>query len=75
MTELEALREYALAATRAITGLAGGGSEMFDRKIGEVYTADLARCINKVRDREATSHKLLVEAIKDKREALAKVQS
>jgi hypothetical protein len=48
--ELEALREYAKAATIAITGLTGGGSEYFGKQVGDIYTADLGRCVGRIRD-------------------------
>lgn len=54
------LEKYALEITRVLTGLAGGGSELFDGKIGELYTADLPFCSGKIRDKHTKLHELLV---------------
>lgn len=56
--ELVALRRYALEATRALTDLAGGGSELFDGKIGDMFKADLNFCKARVRDRHDRLHRL-----------------
>lgn len=49
--ERDALHEYAHEATKAITGLTVGGSEYFGKRIGEMYTADLPFCVERIRDR------------------------
>lgn len=67
-TEAEALRKYAHEATKVITELAGGGSELFGRKIGEMYTADLSFCRNRIRDRETRLHDQLVKTVKKSKE-------
>ena len=50
--EREALRTYAHEITKALTNLVGGGSEMFGHKIGEMYTADIPFCIERISDRQ-----------------------
>lgn len=60
-----ALRDYALAATKTITGLAGGGSELFSGQIGDIFKADLQVCASKVHDRHEKMHGLLVKSKKD----------
>jgi hypothetical protein len=47
--ERDALQAYAHAATKAITGLTPGGSEYFGKQIGDIYTADLDRCVPIIR--------------------------
>ncbi len=50
--ERDKLREFAQQATKAITGLAGGGSENFVRGPGEeIYLADVPFCEKKIRER------------------------
>lgn len=48
---IKELAEYAREATKAITGLTGGGSENFGKEIGDVFTADLPRCLERIRER------------------------
>jgi len=45
------LEEYAREATKVITGLTGGGSENFGKQIGDVFTADLPYCLERIRER------------------------
>lgn len=45
------LEDYAREATKAITGLSGGGSENFGKAIGDLYPADLPFCLERIRDR------------------------
>lgn len=45
------LSAYAHEATKAITGLTVGGSEYFGKQIGDIYTADLPRCVDHIRER------------------------
>lgn len=59
-TKAAELETYALEITRVLTGLAGGGSELFEGQIGEFFKADLVRCAAKIRDRHAKIHALLV---------------
>ena len=66
--ELELLRKYAHEATKAITALAGGGSELFAGKIGDLYMADLPFCMNKIRERETKTRELLTAAIRKAKE-------
>lgn len=68
-TELELLRKYAHEATKAITDLAGGGSELFAGKIGDMFIADLPYCMNRVRERHDMIHRQLVGEV-NKRKAL-----
>lgn len=58
--ELVAIEAYAREATAAITGLTFGGSEYFGKRIGDMYTADLAFCVAEIRRRmcAATEEKL-----------------
>lgn len=63
VSELDALRKYAHDLTIALTGLAGGGSELFSKQIGGMYTADIPYCVNKIRDRELRSHEQLISAL------------
>ncbi|KAB2676747.1 hypothetical protein F9K85_09635 [Brucella tritici] len=51
MEKREALENYAREATKAITGLTGGGSENFCKEIGDVFTADLPYCLERIRER------------------------
>ncbi|QWK79144.1 hypothetical protein [Ochrobactrum sp. BTU1] len=48
------LEDYAREATKAITGLTGGGSEYFGKRIGEVFTADIPFCLERIRGRYAS---------------------
>lgn len=61
---VEALEEYAREATKAITGLVGGGSELFDKQIGDLYTADLEYCVARIRNRFADGHEAKVALAK-----------
>lgn len=56
----QALKDYALKITKTLTGLSGGGSEMFDGRIGDMFKADLLRCAERIRDRHAKAHELLI---------------
>lgn len=71
-TELELLREYAHEATKAITDLAGGGSELFAGKIGDMFIADLPFCVNRVRERQEMIHRQLVAEVEKRKEALGR---
>lgn len=48
---IKELEDYAREATKAITGLTGGGSENFSKEIGDVFTADLPFCLDRIRER------------------------
>ncbi len=48
---IKELEEYAREATKAITGLTSGGSEYFGKEIGDVFTADLPYCLERIRER------------------------
>ena len=61
--------EYAREATKVITGLAGGGSEMFAGKIGDMYKADLIFCAGRVRDRHERMHTLWAGEAKKRKAA------
>lgn len=61
--ENERLRAYAAEATKVITGLAGGGSELFTRD-GDDFRADLAVCSQKVRDRHLQAHERFTTAVR-----------
>jgi hypothetical protein len=60
--ELEQLRNYAHAATVAITNLTAGGSEYFGRKIGDLYTADLDFCVARIRESRDAANERWKEA-------------
>lgn len=62
--ELNALRQYALDATKAITGLIAGGSEYFGKQIGDIYTADLPLCVERIRTKIEAAHKARIEALR-----------
>jgi hypothetical protein len=47
----DALRTFAHEATKAITGLTGGGSEYFGKEVDGVFLADLPRCVERLRAR------------------------
>lgn len=47
----EITKLYAHDITKALTGLAGGGSENFYAEVDGVYFADIDFCINKIRER------------------------
>ena len=55
---IKELEEYAREATKAITGLTGGGSENFGKPIGELYPADLSFCLERIRDRYVSKAEL-----------------
>ena len=71
-----ALKRYAREATIAITGLTPGGSEYFGKRIGDMYTADLPYCVERIRERmgyrmdQLRAEARLAEALK----ALAEVR-
>jgi hypothetical protein len=67
--ERDELRTYAHEATKAITGLTIGGSEYFGKKIGEIYTADLPLCVQRIRDRDERSHARLLKAVAERKAA------
>lgn len=71
---LTAERDEALAwiaaATRMITEVVGGGSELFIRK-GKVFRADLEYCKTRLRERQRTAHEQLLRAVKERNEAQA----
>jgi hypothetical protein len=69
--QLSAMEDYALEVTKAITGLSGGGSEMFSGKIGGIFKADLDKCVQVIRDRHAKTHDILVKAVKEKNAAIS----
>lgn len=71
--ERDALRTYAHEATKAITGLTAGGSEYFGRKIGDIYTADLPFCVQRIRDRFEGEAERLHKALTEKSAAEAKL--
>ena len=62
---------YAHEATKAITGLTMGGSEFFGRRIGDVYTADLAACVAHIREKQTREHNRWAEAASGKKAAEA----
>jgi hypothetical protein len=70
---LQQMTEYALEVTRALTGLSGGGSEMFSGRVGNIYKADSEKCCGVVHDRHAKMHGLLVNAVKSKNAAEVKL--
>lgn len=68
-SKLAAMEAYALEVTKALTGLSGGGSEMFSGKIGNIFKADISKCAQVIHDRHAKTHDFLVKAIKEKNDA------
>ncbi len=69
------LEKYAREATKAITSLTIGGSEYFGKRIGEMFTADLPFCIERIRERIGSKmDKMRAEAdAKRYRDALEKL--
>ncbi|MEK1887951.1 MAG: hypothetical protein AAAB35_10345 [Phyllobacterium sp.] len=59
----EEILKYAHAITKALTGLAGGGSELFDKEVCGIYLADIERCVQRVRDREEKQREHLKRTI------------
>jgi hypothetical protein len=62
--ERDAFREYAHEITKALTGIVGGGSEMFAGRIArgtprEMFKADLPFCVRRIHDRFTTLHDLV----------------
>lgn len=55
-------------ATKIITDLAGGGSELFTRK-GDAFRADLPVCSSRIRDRLTRAHEQMVKAIRSSKGA------
>lgn len=62
--ELAALRTYAHEATKVLTSLAGGGSELFAGQIGNMFKADLHFCKMRVCDRHDRLHRQLVAEVR-----------
>lgn len=62
--ELAALRKFAKDATIALTGLTSGGSEFFAGQMGDIYVADIPRCVERVRERYETGSRLTGDAIR-----------
>jgi hypothetical protein len=81
----EAVRDYAFEITKALTGLVGGGSEMFLGRLfkgtdRELFKADLPFCIGRLRDRFTRSeergdawYRKMREAERERDAARAKV--
>lgn len=63
------LEAYALEITKALTGLVGGGSEMFGRKLGKMYTADIDYCVRQIRDRNTRANERYIAAVRAQKEA------
>lgn len=61
------LDDYAREATKALTGLSGGGSENFGKPIGELYPADLTFCVERIRERIGSKRDRLRNEITTKR--------
>lgn len=72
--ELKALREYAREATKVLTNLAGGGSEMFSGMIGDIYKADLHFCAKRVKERHDRLHDLWKSEIRRRKAAEDELQ-
>ena len=62
LARFEEMRGYAKALTVAFTGYVGGGSELFGREIGEMYTADIEFCIRRLRERDDARNERLLNA-------------
>jgi hypothetical protein len=71
LLERAELASYAHEATKAITGLTAGGSEYFGRKIGDMYTADLPFCVERIRASQSRSHEWWQKAAGEKKAAEA----
>lgn len=65
--ELVALRSYAHEITKVLTGLAGGGSELFAGQIGTMFKADLHFCKMRISERNARLHDLLAAEMRKRR--------
>lgn len=68
------LQTYAYDATVAITGLTAGGSEYFGRRIGNIYTADLPFCVQRIRESKTTLWEKFGEKNRRVRELEARVE-
>lgn len=66
--ELQMLRTFAHEATKTITNLVGGGSELFAGKIGEIYIADLKLCRDRIRYRETMIYQRFIAAVTELRD-------
>lgn len=73
MEAFEELRIYAHEATKAITGLTSGGSEYFGKKIGDMYTADLPFCVERIRASQTRTHERLQKAVGEKKAERRKI--
>lgn len=62
------LREYAHEATKVITNLAGGGSELFGKELSGIFLADLSACAKRIRDRHERVHKICRDIARRARE-------
>lgn len=67
--EHEEMRNYALDVTRALTGLVGGGSEMFAGRVGEMFKADIPFCVQRVRERFDRAEARARDAIRARKNA------
>jgi hypothetical protein len=73
-SELEALRKFAHEATIAITGLTGGGSEFFGKRVGDIYLADLPFCVKQIRETREGLFDAMKEAKREARDARSKAE-
>lgn len=64
------LKTYAHELQKALTGLSGGGSEMFV-KHGDDFRADIDACVARVRRRYDNAHTRLVETVHQRDAALS----
>lgn len=62
------LKKYAHEATKVITNLAGGGSELFGKELSGVFLADLSACAKRIRDRHERIHKICRDIARRARE-------
>jgi Lar family restriction alleviation protein len=73
-SELEALRKFAHEATIAITGLTGGGSEFFGKRVGDIYLADLPFCVKRIRETRESLFEAMKESKREARDARSKAE-
>jgi len=60
--ELDDMAAYALAATKAITGLTPNGSEFFGPELGGIYTANLELCESVIREQRQLAYERWLKA-------------
>lgn len=72
--DLVEARAWIAEATKMITDVTGGGSELF-KQHGEDYRADLEFCRSRLRERQDVNQRRLVSFFKEKAAALEALQA